>query len=291
MGQFTVVLTSCRPPAAAGAALRALKPQCLRRGVELVVARAWSSDSPEVVELRDGCRVVRCVPDARRTELRGRGLAAADTEWVAVTEDTCVADSDWLAQLMAAANSDTDVLGGAIAVRSPADRMAWGAFFSEYGFYAGTGRRGLDPASPAVAMASVAYRNSVAARVTARSLSGEWEDVIHRELAGCGARFGLAPNARVRFNYSGDAGAFCLDRFEHGRAYATRRGASVSAAARALLALRTPALPVVLAGRLARLAGRDGAGMFVAALPGTLLFLSAWSAGEAAGYLGEGGTA
>lgn len=94
----------------------------------------------------------------------------------------------------------------------------------------------------------------------------------------------LELQARIRQNQRYGLGAFCRDRYEHGHDFAATRGASLPAWRRALLCAGTPALPIVLASRIARAIDREDRRDFVRALPATLAFLGAWALGEAAGY-------
>ena len=75
------------------------------------------------------------------------------------------------------------------------------------------------------------------------------------------------------------------DRFEHGRDYARRRLAEEPFTNRWLMLLASPILPFLLTTRVARAAGPTRWATFLRALPATLAFLTAWSAGEAVGYL------
>ncbi len=102
--------------------------------------------------------------------------------------------------------------------------------------------------------------------------------------AGQGASRSLRRPRSTRTSATG-FGDFCRDRFAHGRDYAAERLTEEGAGRRWLYLAGAPLLPFVLTGRVARAAGRRRLGPFIRALPFTFLFLGAWSAGEAAGYL------
>jgi hypothetical protein len=121
--------------------------------------------------------------------------------------------------------------------------------------------------------------------VAAWAGAGAWEDVIHARLAAEGARFGWVPAACVRQNLTYSLGAFCRDRYEHGYDFAVVRMAGAAGWRRGLRAAAAPLLPLVLAWRVWRRAGRAAPGPFWRALPATLAFLSAWAVGEAIGYV------
>lgn len=283
--RFSVVVASFRGAEVLGECVRSLRPQCDAFGAELLIVRSEREAPERLRDLTSRCRIVPAEADDDIPRLRGRGLAAASGEWVAVTEDHCVADAGWLAALSAAAGPGAEVLGGKMGNAHRERLTDCGAFFSEYGFF-GAG----EPASarggpPLVTGANVAYHRDIVGDVAAWALNGDWENVIHDRLQASGRTFRLVPGARVRQNLHYGLAAFALDRFEHGRAFAAVRSRALPMWRRMILAAATPALPVVLARRIARAVDPVERPFFVRALPATLTFLSAWAAGEAAGYL------
>ena len=78
---------------------------------------------------------------------------------------------------------------------------------------------------------------------------------------------------------------FCVDRYEHGRDFARKRLIEEPGSRRWLLLLASPLLPPLLTWRVAKAAAHGRWSTFLRALPATFLFLTAWSVGEAVGYL------
>ena len=279
----SVVVASFRGLDILAQCLESLRPQCARLGASLVLARARRESDAELARVAAGCRIVPAPPDAGVPLLRGLGLAAASGEWVAMIEDHCVADPGWLAALLAAADSATPVVGGSMG-NARRERMTdWGAFFAEYGFYGVTGR-GRAGQAPLITQANAAYHRSVLPSVAEWARSGSWENEIHDRLFAEGRRFRLVPTARVLQNLTYRLGAFCRDRFEHGRAYATTRTRNLGTARRILLCAGTPVLPLVLARRVFRSVDPDERRYWLRGVLPMLVFLSAWALGEAAGY-------
>lgn len=266
-------------------AMDRLLPQCRRAQAELIVARPAADATTEPEPAFEGGRLVRCRPAATIPEVRGTALAAATGDWVLLTEDNCLAHPDWVAALSAACSAAVDVTGGLMVNAQDARAIDAAAGFAEYGHYGP-----LQPAGtvPALACANVAYHRRVLAEVAAGSLAGEWENEIHARLARQGARFLLVTDAVVEPSLQHRLGAFCRNRYRHGRGYASARSDHLAAITRLLLACATPLLPVALTWRIWRRAGRAAPRDFVRALPFTLTFLAAWSAGEAAGYVRPG---
>jgi hypothetical protein len=78
---------------------------------------------------------------------------------------------------------------------------------------------------------------------------------------------------------------FCVERFEHGRDFARARLIEEGFKRRVGLLCRVPFLPPVLTWRVAKSAAPSRWLTFLRVLPLTVAFLTAWSIGEAAGYL------
>lgn len=277
-----MVLASHQPDGQLSASMARLVPQCTETGAELIVARG--THVPPAIE-RDATQIVRCPGNASMPQVRGAGLAVATGDLVLLTEDNCVVAGDWIGRIAAGIAPDADVAGGVVGNARLASAIDAAAGFAEYGFY---GPFQPDAAVPALASANVAYRRRVVDSVAEWSLAGTWESWIHERLAQGGARFTLIRDAIVEQNNKHRAGRFCRNRYEHGREYAVHRGAARSRRTRFLLTAGTLLLPPVLTWRVWRRAGRAAPGAFLRALPCTLLFFGAWSAGEASGYLSGG---
>lgn len=263
--------------------LDSLRPQCARLGAELILIRRERESVAALTNIATGCRIIPAPADANVPRLRGLGLAQAGGEWVALTEDHCVADPGWLDALLKAGEPEVQVLGGSMGNAKRDRATDCGAFFSEYGFFGANGSYAAG-GPPLVTGANVAYHRSVVAKVATWATDGSWENVIHDRLHDAGHRFRLVPAARVRQNLSYRLAPFCRDRFEHGRDYAATRARGLPFWRRAALMAATPVLPALLAARVARLVDREERREFQRALPMTLTFLAAWSIGEAVGY-------
>lgn len=286
---ISVAVASCRDIRLLSELLDSVVPQCRRLGAELIVARTGSqrdSDSTAVVEA-SGCRIVWCPVDATIPHLRGAALAVASGDWVALTEDNCIVDPGWLDRLQARATAGVQVVGGSMANARPGRGIDCGAAFAEYGFF-GPLRTPVNGSAPLVTGANVMYHKSIVAQVAGWAANGDWEDVIHGRLFHQGASFAVASDAIALQNLRYRLGDFCRDRYEHGRDYARVRARDASLASRLLFLFATPLLPALLAARIWGSAGRATPTQFVRALPWTLAFLAAWSAGEAVGYVTAG---
>jgi hypothetical protein len=276
----SIVVASRRDPALLAATLRSLAPAAKRHGAHVVVARAGGRNSAgHASEALDGVEWVFAEEQSDIPRLRGAGLARSDSTLTLLTEDNCVVDANWADELLAGA-AHADVVGGRMDNAQRHRAIDWGAFFAEYGFFAGA----YPPRGGQLTAANVLYRDSVRSRVAEWMNAGLWENVVHARLRTEGVRVEYAPRAIVRQNLTYELRGFCGDRYVHGRDYARSRiaeraGSRIRGIASSLL------LPALLTYRVARVAGPGRWTSFVRALPATVTFLGAWSVGEAIGYL------
>ena len=281
---LSVVVASLRARPVLETCLARLRPPCVRAGAELIVARPPErGDLDAIAASHPGLRVVAAPAGADLPRVRGTGLAAAGGRLVALIEDHCLPAAGWVAQLRTHVGGTADVVGGAMENGQRSRAVDWGAYFAEYGIYARS--RAVAGTRAALTDGNVAYHRRVVGRVAAWALDGAWENVVHARLVAAGATLRFDPELVVAQGLSHAVPAFCRDRYQHGRDFARARLAEERAtgAVRWLRAVTAPALPPLLAWRIARRAEQRSA--FAAALPFTLTFLAAWSLGEAAGYV------
>ena len=282
--RISVVVASDRSRQLLDSCLHSLLDQCGRLGAEIVVARP--SDLGDLAAVRrsyPGVRVVAAPERSTVPQLRSVGMAAAHGDIVAVTEDHCVADPDWLELLASGVAAGADVVGGGMDNAQRERAVDWAAYFSEYGFFSTT--RPDSENTAALTGANVAYTRQVVDDVVALAREGNWENVAHQRLLANGSVLRFVSTAAVYQNRNYTLWDFCVDRYQHGRDYARRRLVDEPAVRRWVLLPASPALPFVLLSRIARAAAPGRKKQFLRALPATMLFLTAWSAGEAVGYL------
>jgi hypothetical protein len=281
----SVVVASNRDKALLHACLGSLLPQCQRLSAELVVARAGPpAEVAALAKTYSSVRFIAAPLDATIPSLRAIGMAQASGDVVALTEDHCIADDNWVEALTQTATAGADVVGGGMGNARITRAVDWAAYFAEYGFFSNDRPDGGD-GTPLLTGANVAYKRHVVDDVIRWARQGEWENVAHMRLAARGSMLRFARTAAVYQNQTYGLAAFCVDRYTHGRDYARKRLAEEPGARRWFLLAASPLLPPVLAWRVARASARTRVGTFLRALPATILFLSAWSIGEAAGYL------
>ena len=287
--KLSVVVASFRDARLLESCLDSLRMQCERLGAEIIVCRDQAcGDLDEFARRYPAARVIPAPSGSTVPVLRGLGMQATRGAWVAMLEDHCVAADDWLTKLSAAFDGSAAVVGGGMGNAQTGRLIDWGAYFSEYGFF--DANRALEgQGAPLLTGANVAYARAVVPEVAEWMHNGDWENTVHHRLALAGQALRFVAEARVYQNLRYRFGAFCVDRFEHGRDFArTRLRLSQSGRLqRYAYAGLSPMLPPILLGRLWRSAtGRDTTqrAAFLRAGPFTWAFLASWSIGESVGY-------
>jgi GT2 family glycosyltransferase len=280
----SVVVASNRSRDLLDDCLAALIDQCQRARAELIVAR--DDDDRSLAALAEAYPTVRVVPvkhGATIPELRGAGMREATGDIVMLTEDHCVPGPRWVEELCLGVDNVAEIAGGGMDNAQRKRAVDWAAYFSEYGLFATTRGDADEPAQ--LTGANVAYRRSIVGDVISWASAGEWENVAHERLRARGSSMHFVESAPVYQNKTYEFWDFCRDRFEHGRDYARTRLVEEPGARRWLLTAVTPLLPVVIVSRVARAAAPTRWGAFLKALPVTFACVTAWSVGEAVGYI------
>jgi hypothetical protein len=282
--RVAVVVASCREARLLAACLASLREQCAEHAADLIVARAGDARECDALAAEHPyARFVACARDATVPQLRAAGMRAAQAAVVALTEDHCVASPDWLGRLVRGCRGERDVVGGAMDNAQGERAIDWAAYFSEYGFFAASAAR-TAAGDPPITGANVAYGRGVVGDVAHWAAGGAWENVVHARLREGGSTLRFVETAVIAQNRNYGFGAFCRDRYEHGRDYARVRLTESGGSRRWLYLAGSVALPFLLTIRVARLNAVARPASFLRALPITFAFLAAWSAGEMVGY-------
>ncbi|HEX7251293.1 MAG TPA: hypothetical protein VF376_00335 [Thermoanaerobaculia bacterium] len=216
-------------------------------------------------------------------ELWTRGILRSSGEIVALTLASMVPDPNWVKIVRGSFDGSVAGVGGAI---EPVDTMRsldWAIHLTRYSGYLLPFRARDADDLPGD---NAAYWRKAIDPVREVWTGGFWETAVDRALRRSGQRLRLIPEMLVRQGRSAGARAFCRNRFRHGRYHGMEMGRGRPRSARWLRALSSPAVPFILLLRIGRRAfARGRARGFLLALPYLCLFLPAWAAGEAAGYL------
>lgn len=229
-------------------------------------------------------RVIEASEAALVPHLWRDGLVAAQSDRVALTTAQFVPPEAWVEGLLSADLDHWAGVGGPIENDGEANPVRWAVYFLRYWKFAPP--VSLGPADE-IAADNAVYDRAEVMKHPDLLAQGFWEPSFHARFRADGR--GLCLDERLLSRYRGHDGVddFSRQRFAHGRAFAVTRGRSGSRAAAAAYLLATPLLPPLLIGRIMSKAFRLRlhAVRLFQALPWLIVFVAAWSAGEAAGYL------
>lgn len=229
-------------------------------------------------------RVVEADAAALVPHLWRDGLVAARFDRVALTTAQFVPPEEWIAGLLAVDLDQWAGVGGPIENDIEPNPVRWAVYFLRYWKFAPP--VDLGPTDE-IAADNAVYDRAEVMKHPDLLAQGFWEPSFHMRFRADGR--GLCLDERLLSRYRGQdgVGEFSHQRFAHGRAFAVTRGHARSRATAAVYLLATPLLPPLLIGRIMAKAFRRRlhALRFFQALPWLVVFVAAWSAGEAAGYL------
>ncbi len=282
---LSVVVVVLSGRACLGRCLTALAPQVSELGAELIVP--CDEGLGDVDGLRARFPVARFVATAGRrsyAELRALAFGEARGEVIALTEDHCTPDPDWCTNVLRAHEGPHAAVGGAVDKDPPDTALDWAVYLCDFSRYMSPLREG--PARY-LTDCNVSYK-----RAALELFPDLWheefhETTVHWALLERGESLWLSPRMVVRQQRSLGLGEALRERFAFGRLFASTRVAEAGRARRLLYAVSSPALPVLLLGRIASnvLRKRRRLGEFTRALPIALLLTTVWAAGECTGYL------
>jgi len=211
------------------------------------------------------------------------GIREATGDRVAITTAQCLPPAEWIDRLLAADLSSSVGLGGPIENDAGSTPAQWATFFLRYVQFAPPqcSRETKEiPADNAI------YRRADILRHDDLLDGGFWEPSFHARFLADGLKLRMEPRLLTVYRGCGSPWHFVRHRFQHGRQFGMARAEAMGFAMRLVFLLASPLVSLVLSHRIAKRATADPVYRrhFLGALPWLLLFVVAWSAGEAAGY-------
>jgi hypothetical protein len=289
---ISVVVASWSGETLASACLASLAPQCADAEV-IVATNAPAGSTERLRALHPTMCFLQAEPDATVFELRSMGAAAATGALVALIEDHATVAPTWVSSLIAAHRSGAQVLGGPVANGLTERAVDWALYFSEYGYHI--------PPVPEGPVGALSGVNIAYDRTALEACREVWshtlqENEVNDALARMGKRPHMVPDAWVRTHLPMTLKQAAGHLFEGGRHFARYRASRSTGPKRLVWLAISPAVPLVLFGRIAtQAASRSPAHLRYLALASfhLAIVLGSWGVGEALGYteglLGLGG--
>lgn len=230
-----------------------------------------------------GFRAVAARRASSRGELYRDGWQVTKAPLVAFTDSLTELGGGWRAAAVGALDGGASVVGGPVRPEATRTRRSTAGFLVEYGPHA------VAPFTNAqgdVSANNVAYRREALAAVV---VDGEpvWKTRVNQQLVDRGHAPVVVADMEVTSMKRYNTSDITVERAHHGRLYGAQRSAGWSRCRRVTAAAGCAAVPALAYGRLAARTSGDPqlrAGL-MASTPLVVLALTAWSLGEATGYL------
>ena len=286
---LSVVVPSVNGFTELAATLEALERQRTDVKLEvLVVDRLGGSVRKEVRRRFPQAKVLEVAPDTTIPAMRALAFREATAPSVAVIEDHVIVPDGWAKALLDAQSEVTPVVAGCVENAATESLVDWAAFLCEYSHCTPP-----LPAGPAEWLTgnNVVYSRALLERYRAVAESGGWENQLHDAFKRDGVPLTCRPDIVVGHKMHYTFSLYMSQRYLYSRSYAGARAAGAGSGRRLAMGIASLALPPVLFWRTVsriRAKGRHQ-GELVKALPLLALFVVAWAAGEAVGYLAGAG--
>ena len=242
-------------------------------------ATCWQSDSSN-----------ECQPDTQAAvheiydRLLAIGLGAAQGEILALLQDTVTPTADWCEQVLSAHQLPNEAIGGAVEYTGTG-ALGWAVYFLDFGRYQLPLVEG-----PTSLISDI---NSSYKRAALEATRIQWVDSYHEVAVNLALqKRGVILWQRPQIVVNQDRGRLSLsqtvrERVEWGKLLGRLRQRESSVGNRLVYLLRSPIVPLVLIGRVARKVFGTGhnRAQFLRSLPYLLVLATVWSYGEFLGYL------
>lgn len=243
---------------------------------DVEILRGWSAQNVHPLQSPAGSRIPQLWRD---------GILAARGPRLGILSAHCVPDQDWVAALLAAPIDNRCVgVGGCFSNSPDSDGAGWAIFLQRYIGYS----RPLNAARTG----NIAADNAVYSRAAVLSCAdllknGFWELAFHRRFFAAGGHLQLSAALRVQHRNVYTPPQFIRQRYDHGIQFGGERRRQFGRLRRTAMIMLSPAIPVVLYGRVIFRSWRYGWAFRIplAAYGWLAVFAAAWGAGEVRGLL------
>jgi glycosyltransferase involved in cell wall biosynthesis len=271
-----------------GECLSALERQEGRALVEIIVSDSSTDDTPRIVRERfPSVQLLHSDRPLSLPDLRGKGIAIARGEVIAIIDAYSIVDDGWVVKTLAAHDTHPHVvIGGSVDIHEACRSLAgWTIYINEYGMFMPPVRYGETWILPG---SNIAYKRRALFDEGGRArFETFWKTFANWDLEAAGQPLLLVPGMGVRLRKPIPFFDYLRTRIDHGRCFGGMRVASRPMGERIVRAAACPLVPFVLLFRWGREYVRKGRrlDMFVLTLPLQLLLFGAWAVGEFVGSL------
>lgn len=285
---LSVVIASHHAAGVIVSCLQALERQRNTTSFEVIVADASTDATASIVERQfPFVRLLRAETPPSVAALRGRGIAAARGDVIAILDPFSVVAADWVVKVVEAhAANQNQVIGGSVDLyrSDSATYSRWATYLNEYALFMSPVVRGATWILPG---SNLSYKRAALFDGSRPRYPVFWKTFVNWQHERDGSPLWLEPTVRVELNKPIPLGDFLRTRFVHGRCFAGTRVQHASWWIRLARAVSTILLPPLQLWRwtVGFWPKRRHRAQFVATLPVQFVLFAVWSVGEACGYV------
>lgn len=285
MPKLSIVIASCVGAPFIDRCLKSLEDQAAGNEIEcIVVDRAGAELADRLEREYAWIKVFRRPAVDSVPDLRKHGIGQANSDYIAIIEEHCVAREDWVKTILSCIEKNPAAIGGVVADADYKRLMDWAVYFTEYNSYMPPSERGetLD-----VCAANCVYRRDLLEKHLPATGSGYWEAGLNKILLDAGEKFINEPELVV--SHTGPFGLtyYLHQRYLFSRAFAGTRREHVSAVFKAGYVFLAPLLIPLLWARTASRVFAKGrhVGKFLQVTPHMIPITATYVFGEWVGFL------
>lgn len=285
--RLSIVIASHNASGVIDPCLKALEHQVRTQPMEVIVADSSTDGTADRIASNfPWVRLIRFDRPQSVPVLRGRAIAGARGDVIAVLDPYSVAAPDWAQRVLEAhARQHHLVIGGAVGLYRPESR-SWAdrvLYFNEYGLFMPPIRAGESWIVPG---SNVSYKRQALFDGDRPRYPVFWKTFANWDAEGQGSPLWLADDVRVDLNKPIPLHDYLRTRYDHGRCFAGMRSRNSGPGERVWRMATSPLIPLLLAWRWTRgfWPKRRSRFEYLLTLPAQLMLFTVWACGEASGY-------
>ena len=283
--KFSVIIPSVNGLPTLAECLTALERQKCDFDFEIIVVDRTRNGTAEYV--RENFPRVKLIEISKPRgipEMRFTAMKQARGEFLAITEDHCLAPENWLARISQAHDAGYEIVGGAVENMSRKRLLDWAVFLCEYSAF-------MPPIEGGevdfVTGNNTSYRRSTIEKLDESLLENYWEYFLQAALKQRGVKFFSDSSIVVGHKKEFSFFYFLAQKFHYSRSFAAMRRQNSTFAKQVLYALYTPLLPFHQTWKIFQNVRRKNRNFkeFFLSLPLLLIFMISYALGELVGNL------
>ncbi len=149
--------------------------------------------------------------------LSAAGIAQSAGEIIALTDSSCLVDAHWITSILAAHQSLSPVIGGAVEIRGQMKLVDWAAYFCEYGQFMNPLKSGVADVLPGN---NISFKRPVLQKGREYVEPEFWKTYWCEKLKAEGIELISEPAMLVYYAKTFQTVPFLIRRFHHGRCFA-----------------------------------------------------------------------